>query len=135
MRSDIRECPVAIVVVENVLAPVGHEEVVVAVIIVVPDANPLRPSVPDQARPRRNVRKSAVAVVAKKVVSGLLSLREPLESRAGKEKDVEPAIVVVVKKGHPAAVRLQNITLCLFSTIVVANVQSRLFRNINEGIT
>src|SRR6266478_348515 len=61
--GDIRESAVPIVVIENVFAPVGDEQIVKAVVIVIADANSARPAGSKQPRLRGDVGECAVTVV------------------------------------------------------------------------
>ncbi len=61
--GDIRESAVPIVVIENVFAPVGDEQIVKAVVIVIADADAARPAGSMQPRLGGHVGECAVAVV------------------------------------------------------------------------
>src|SRR6266436_6324363 len=63
----IRECSIAIVVVQNIFAKVSHEQIFVAVVVVIPDADALPPTGMLQPRLRRDVRESAVAIIFEKM--------------------------------------------------------------------
>ena len=67
LLRDVRERPVAVVVVEDVLSPVGDEQVVVAVVVVVADAAALPPAGVGEARLLGDVGERAVAVVVEQV--------------------------------------------------------------------
>src|SRR6266850_1371415 len=47
-------------------------------------------------------------------------------------KDVWPAIIVVIENRYPGSGRLDDVLLAVFSTEDIHHVQSRFFRNINE---
>src|SRR5262249_34856799 len=59
----VRKSAIAIVVVENVLAPVGDEQVLESVIVVVADANTHGPTGSEQARLRGYIGEGPVAIV------------------------------------------------------------------------
>src|SRR5262249_7301026 len=74
LRGYVGGRPVAIVVVERVAAPVGDEEIIETVVIVIADAHGLAPSGSRQAGLVGNIAKRSVAVVAQQPVRWLPSL-------------------------------------------------------------
>ena len=98
LRADIGEGAIAVVVVEDVLAPVGDEQIVVAVVVVVADADALSPAGVDESGFGGDVGEGAVAIVFEEMVGGLLSGGKAFEARAVDEEDVQPAVVVVVDR-------------------------------------
>ena len=68
---DVRERAVAVVAVEHVVAPVGDEQIVEAVVVVVADATGLPPAGMGQPGLRGDVGERAVAVVVEQVAGGL----------------------------------------------------------------
>ena len=129
---DVGERAVAVVVIERVLAPVGHKEVVETVVIVVPDANSLAPTRARETRLPGDVGKRAVAVVVIQMVGGLLPLWEALERRAVHLEDVEPAVVVVVEKSDAAAGGLDDPVLDVLPAKHAARTQTCPRANIDE---
>src|SRR5277367_4565412 len=101
----IGEGAVAIVVVKNVPAIIGDEKVQVAVIVVVPVANPLAPAVPHQSCFFSDVGKSPVVVVTVQVVCGFLAFGKILQAPAVDDEDIQPTIVVIVEERDTAAGR------------------------------
>src|SRR5579859_4528875 len=75
----IGESPVAVVVVKNVPAVISDEKVQVAVVVVIPDAHSLTPTMPHQSRFFGNVSKGSVAVVPIQMVSRLLAFGKGLQ--------------------------------------------------------
>ena len=63
LRGHVGERAIAVVVIQHVLAVVGDEEIVEAVVVVVADGHRRRPARSRQARLRRHIGKGAVAVV------------------------------------------------------------------------
>ena len=111
-RGDVVEASVALVSIEPVLAPVGDEQIVVAVVVVVAGAAPW-PQPLAQPGARRDVLERAVAAIAIEVVRRLLALRKSLQRGAVHEKDVDPAVAVVVEGGGAGARGLdQVLVLC-----------------------
>jgi hypothetical protein len=112
--GDVGEGAVAIVAVERVLAVVGDEEIVEAVVVVVADAAGLAPAgFVFEAGADRYIGKGAVAIVFEEMAMRLLALGESFEAPAVDEKEIEPAIVVVVVEGEAAAGGLKQILVLL----------------------
>src|SRR5580658_8668387 len=71
--GDVGEGAVAVVVIENVLAVVGDEEVVIAIVVVVADAAGLSPAGADvEAGTLGDIGESAVAIIFEKVAMRFL---------------------------------------------------------------
>ena len=96
---------------EQAIAPVvRHEQIVVAVVVVVADAGALAPSpLIAQACRAGDVLESAVAAVPVQVRPRLLALRKALERRAVDQEDVEPAVGVVVDQRDAGSGGLEQI--------------------------
>ena len=102
--GDVGEGAVAVVVVEDVLAVVGDEEIVEAVVVVVADAAGLAPAgFVLEAGAVGDVGEGAVAIVFEEMAAGLLAGGEAFETPAVDEEEVQPAVVVVVVEGDAAA--------------------------------
>ena len=130
----IGECAVTIVTEENVVAPVSQEEVVPAVIVVVPDANTHAPPRPPNARLFGDVNKSPVAAVLEEVRVWLLARRPGgVEPRAVGEVNVQPAVLVVIEKRDAAALRLDNVLFVLDAAPHVRNVEARFAGDVHVG--
>src|SRR5215831_12127612 len=69
--GDVGEFAVAVVVIQNAIAPVRDHQVIVAVVIEIADATSLPPSGTREAGAERHIREGAIAVVLIKPVSGL----------------------------------------------------------------
>src|SRR4029077_11819953 len=100
-----------IVTVEDVLSPVGDEQIVEAVIVVVAHADATGPAGFQQSGALGNISESSIAVV----------LEQPIacagwgvgEAGAGQQKDVEPAVIVEIEKRAAAAQSFDNIFLVI----------------------
>ena len=107
--ADVGEGAVAVVVVENVLAEVGDEQVFEAVVVVVADADALSPAGVGHAGLCGDVGESAVAIVLEEMRGGLLAGGEAFEAPAVDQKNIQPAVVVVVVESDAAAGGLEQI--------------------------
>src|SRR5215469_13662046 len=101
--GDVRERPVAIVVVERVAVNASDKQVGPAVIVVVGDGHGDVKARAPETGSFRHVGKHAVAVVSVETVRELRGiLFESLDIGAVGEKDIGAAILVVVKNRHAA---------------------------------
>src|SRR5262249_42286441 len=99
---DVSEGAVAIVVIEDVFAEVGDEQVLEAVVVVIANANALSPAGVDETGFDRDVGKGAVAIVLEQMTGGGLAGGKAFEAGAVDEEDVKPAVVVVVVESEGA---------------------------------
>src|SRR4029077_9899939 len=102
LGGDIGKRAVAVVVVEDVLAEVGDEEIVEAVVVVIADADGLPPAGMNEARLSGDVGESTVAIIFVQAIGGLLAGRKAFQTRAIHQENIEPAIVVVIVEGDAA---------------------------------
>src|SRR5271165_124972 len=107
--ADVGEGAVTIVMVKDVFAVIGDEEVVVAVVVVIADADALPPAGMGEAGFLRDVGKGAVVIVVVQVVGGGCAGGEAVERCAVDEEDVGPAVVVVVEDGHTGTGGLDDV--------------------------
>src|SRR5579872_1805135 len=109
LLGDVSERAVAVVVKENVAAPEGAEQVVPSIIVIVADANACLPSTASQARFLCDIGECAVAVVLVEMGCRLFAggpvFIDPIPIG---EVDVEPTVVVVIKKSDATALRLDD---------------------------
>ena len=93
------------------MSPIADEQIVVAIVVVVADATPLPPSGTSQMGLFRDISERAVAVVVKQITDGSLILLRLLEAGSIHQKNVEPAIVVIIEQRHAATHLLQEVLL------------------------
>ena len=130
--GDVLECPVAAIAEQAVLAPERDVEIVEAVIVVVAGARALPPPGNRQAGARRHIFECPVAAIAIQVARGLLAARKPFQRRAVDEKQIEPAVVVVVERGHAAAGRLEQEFVGGLTAVDGGRGEPRLPRHVRE---
>ena len=123
--GDVGEGAVAVVAVEGVLAVVGDEEVVPAVVVVVADADALPPAGAGEAGFDGDVGEGAVAVVFEEM-AGRRSwpFGEAFEAGAVDEEDVEPVVVVVVVEGDSAAGGFEEVFVLVLASVDGAGVEA-----------
>src|SRR5882672_6354782 len=90
----IRERSITVIAVEDILAPVGDEQIVKAVIVVVAHANTTGPAGLHQSRTLGYIGESSIAVVLIEAIAR--SRGSAGEAGAGQQKDVDPSVVVEV---------------------------------------
>jgi hypothetical protein len=109
LLSNICEGAVMVVVIEAILAVVGHENIRPAIIVVVGHSDAETPSIIGDARLGGYVGERAVVVVVKEGSVGRFFFAiQGLERGTIGEVDIEPAIVVVVDQAHPGSIRFQD---------------------------
>src|ERR1035437_5202202 len=101
LRCDIRKGAVTIVPIQAVLAEVCDEEIFVAVVVVVSDADAVGPSRVMQACLFGDVGEATVAVVVIETIARTGG--NTVEAAAAEDEDVHPPVVVVVKEGTTRA--------------------------------
>ena len=126
----VGEGAVAIIFEQAILAEVSAENIVEAIIVVVTDADSVRP--PDSCEPclLGDVRERAVAIVFVQTIC-CLGWRA-FEPRSGKQEDVHPSIVVVVNKGATATIRLDDVLLLVYPAVDDGSMQTGFFCHVSE---
>ncbi len=100
---------IAVVVVQAVLPQVRDEEVIEAIVVVVADAHAVCPAGRLQPGLLGDIGEGAVAIVLVQPVRRLR--RIAVQSCARQQKDIHPAIVVVIDECAAAAVGFENVLL------------------------
>src|SRR5271157_1045947 len=131
--ADVGERAVAVVVIEDVLAEVGNEQVIPAVVVVVADANALPPAGVAQASFRRHVGECAVTIVAKQMRSGFTAGGKTFQARPVHQKDVEPSVVVVIVEGYAASGGFEQVLVLVLSAEDGLHVQPGFAGNVDEA--
>ncbi len=122
----IGECSVAIVVIENVLAPVGHQQVRESVVVVVAGAAALRPAGSREARAQGHITESSVAVVMVEMADGSLTFWKSRDTRAVGQKNVRPAIAVVIEDNRAVPCGFNDEFFVFITAINIEGVQAGL---------
>src|ERR1700753_279953 len=125
---------VTVVLIKRVLAVVGHEKIIVAIVVVVTDTTGLSPAgFVLQAGAGRYIGKGTVAVVLEKMTAGFLPGGKAFESPAIDQEEVEPTVGVVVVEGEPAAGGLQQIFVGFLAAINSFGGKACLLHNVSEA--
>src|ERR1700749_3811204 len=99
---------IAVIAVQSVLPVVRHKQIVIAVVVIVPNTAGLPPTrLMFQTRARSYVSERSIPIILEQMASWLLSRWEPLQSPSVHEKQIKPAVIVVVVKSQPTASGLQ----------------------------
>jgi len=131
--ADVGESAVAVVVVENIFAEVGDEEIVETVVVVVADADGLSPAGMGEAGFGGDIGEGAVAIIFEEMRGGLLAGGETFEAGSIDEKNVEPAVVVVIVEGDAAACGLEEIFIFVLAAEDGFGVEAGFAGDVEEG--
>ena len=116
--SYVGKCAVAVVAVKRVLAVVGDEQIIVAVVIKISNAARLAPACfVFQAGTFCHVCKCAVAIVFEQMTARLLTGGEAFQPPAVDQKDVLPAVVIVIVECQTATSGFQQIFVAAFAAV------------------
>ena len=132
LPGHIREGAVAVVSIEDVRASVGDEQIVEAVVVVVADANPVRPPGAHEPGILGDVGERAVPIVLVKAVRRDLAVGNAAPPRTVQQEDVEPAVMVIVVESDPAAIRFRNVVGTGDLSVVDRPSQAGLGRHVDE---
>jgi len=130
--GDFGEGAVAVIVIETILAEVADEEIVEAVVVVIAEAAALSPARVGDAGSECDVSERAVAIIFEKARDGLLPLGKTFEARAVDEKDVEPAVVVVIVESDATTGGLEKIFVFVFAAVDGFCVEAGLFGDVEK---
>ena len=101
--------------VEHVVAVVGDEQVVKAVVVVIAHGDGRRPARADEPGPLGHVGERAVAVVPIQAIRR--PRRRALQPGAVQHEEVEPPVVVVVEERDAAADHLDDVALAIDAAV------------------
>src|SRR5207249_824252 len=130
--GDLRKRTVAVVVIEAVLAVIGDEDIVIAVIVNVGNTGTLAPAGVSEAGFARDIGERAVAVIAVEMADRFRRTRGLRELRTTYQEYVGEAIAIVIDKCHATAVHFKNIFLVDHAARDVGIGQSGLRAGIGE---
>ena len=88
--------------VEHIAVVAGHEQVELAIVIVVGDGNPHTPAQPGQTRLLGDVFERAIWLLVIKSHHRIATLAQSIYRRAIYEDNVQPVVVVAVKQANAA---------------------------------
>jgi len=130
--ADVGESAVAIVVIENIFAEVGDEEIFEAIVVVVADADTLAPAVATDAGLRGDIGESAITIIFKEVGDWFLAKSGGLELATVDKENVEPAVVVIVVEGDAAAGGFEEIFIFVFAAVDGFGVEGGVFGDVEK---
>ena len=96
----IGESAVSIVVVKDIPAVISNEQVEIAIIVIVPHANALPPTVSHQPSFFGDIRKGSIVIVSEKVIGRFRSFGKVAQPPTVDQEYIQPAVVVVIEKRH-----------------------------------
>src|SRR5579872_1220112 len=121
-----------VVVIEAILAVISDVEIFPSVVVVVADANALSPAGRGEARFRRHVGESAVMVIVIETIARTLPGGKSLEPCAIHQKNVGPAVVVVVEDRDAGSCGLDDVFLGVDAAEDFLRGQAGLFCDVGE---
>jgi hypothetical protein len=99
-------------VIKPIFAVCGDKEIFVTVIVIIADARALAPSCIRKAGMRGDIRERAIVIVMKQMAGGVLRFLILRRQQVSiHQKDVGPAVVVVIEDGDAASRSFENVTL------------------------
>ena len=119
--------------IQDVLAKVSQEQIIVAVVIVIADADAVTPARMAESRFLGHIGESAVAIVVIEVICRFLAGGKSLVLGAVQQEDIEPAIVVVIEEGDSTTVGLHDVLLRVFVTVNGGSGKAGARRDVSES--
>src|SRR5580698_193973 len=130
---DIGKSAVVIVVIEPVLAKIRDIDVRPAVVVIVSDGDPKAPSIVGHSCLCSDIGEGAVMIVVEQSCMGRFGCAlHCVIRRTVNDIDIEPTIVVIVKKRYAGPDRIQDVFLLRRSHRVMPACQPRLLSDIFE---
>ena len=129
---DVGERTIAVVVIQNRLSPVGHGQIKISVVVVIAHARALSPTRVREAGFGGDVCERAVVIIVVEMRGRRLIWREPGDGRAVGQKNVRPAVVVVIENHGAVAGRLDDEFLVRVSAVDVERRHARARRDVLE---
>src|SRR5437667_11858550 len=105
--SDIGKSPIAIVAIQLVLAEVGAKQIFEAVVIVVSNANTCCPTCIAKAGSFGNIRERSITIIFIQAIGRFR--RGAFDFRAAKQKNIDPAVIVVIDESATTAGRFEDV--------------------------
>ncbi len=118
--------------VENILAKVAYEKVFEAVVVVITDADALSPAAVYEPRCCGDVGESAVAIILEQMRMWFLAFRKTFQAPAIHQKNVQPAVVVIIIKSDSAARGLKQKLIFVFAAKDRFCVEPGFFGDVHE---
>src|SRR5277367_4338233 len=122
-----------VIVVKAILAVVRDVEIFPTIVVVVADADALAPAGRSQAGLFGDVGERAVVIVVVETVGRTLASGKSFQPRAIYEKNVGPAVVVIIEDGHAAARGLDDVFLGVDTAKDVRRGEACLRCNVGKG--
>ena len=135
LLADVGKRSVTIVVIQDILAVIGYEQIVPSIVVVVANADALAPARVSHSSLGRNVSEGTIAVVAEKMRRGFAAGGKAFQPPAIYQKNIEPAIVIVIIKSHSAARCFQQIFILVLAAKNCFCINSGFASYIQEGDT
>ena len=118
--------------IEPVLAVVSNVEILPAVVVVIADADALSPTRSGEAGLCSDIRESSVVIVAIEMISRRWSGRKRFEPGSVHQKNIGPAVIVVIKDRDAGAGGLDDVFLGVDAAEDLLHGEARFFGYVGE---
>src|SRR5438445_319951 len=132
LLRDVSKCAVAIVMVKDILPVICQEQVIAAIVVVITHTNAIAPAGLQDPGLGSRVGECPVSVIVIEMARGGLAGGETFQARAAGDKNIQPAIVVVVKERNAGTVGFHDISLLIFVSINRRSSQAGARSNVGE---
>ena len=120
--------------IENIAPKVRHEQIVKAVVVIISNAACLSPTRVVQASLACHLGKGSVLVVVEQITGRLQIALRRVQSGAVDQKNIQPPVVVIIKKCNASAHLLEKILFVVRTAGIVSCVRkARGFRDVGEN--
>src|SRR5258708_5412477 len=127
------ELTVAKVAVQTVVAVVSDQDIGLAIVVIVADADALGPTLDGKAGLSRNICKFPVAVVVVELHGARGARSWAFERSAVGDQNIVGAIAIVVKDGGAVAGRLQDVRFLVAAPECVGHGEAAGFGDVNQA--
>ena len=97
--------------IKPILAVVGDVEVLPSIIVVVAHAHPLPPSACRESSLHRHIGESSIVIISVQMIGRGLSPGKSFEGRAIHQKNIRPAIIVIIEDCRTRSGSLDDVFL------------------------
>src|ERR1035441_5762450 len=121
-----------LVVIQAVLPVVGDVEIFPSVVVVIADADPLAPARRSQTRFHSDISEGAVVIVAIEMIGGSFTRGKAFQGCSVHQKNVGPAVVIVVENGRAGASGFDDVLLRVLAAEHDGRRQASLLGNVGK---
>src|ERR1700747_3259053 len=124
--------PAPDIVIEPIFSVICDVKIFPAVVVIVSYAYALAPACRSETRTRRHVSKSSIVIVVIQVIGRSTFGREARDRRSIHEKNIRPAVVIIIKDCHTCAGAFEDVCAAMIAARNVCCSQSCLLSHVSE---